>query len=53
MILGSSGSMVSNIDYTPKMHPGNLKVSRGFGHAQAKLEAYGGNANVLIAEPDQ
>ncbi len=30
----------------------NLKVSRTFGDIEAKLEKYGGNPKVVIAEPD-
>jgi hypothetical protein len=29
-----------------------FKVSRAFGDAEAKLESYGGNPNVIIAVPD-
>ena len=29
-----------------------LKVSRTFGDIEAKLEKYGGNPNVVVAEPE-
>ena len=32
--------------------PGRLSVTRSFGDIQAKLPIYGGNPNVLIAEPE-
>jgi len=35
-----------------RVNPGRLSVSRTFGDIQAKDERYGGNHNVLIAEPD-
>ena len=32
--------------------PGRLSVSRTFGDIEAKLQKYGGNPKVIIAEPD-
>ena len=32
--------------------PGRLSVSRTFGDIEAKLSKYGGNPNVIIAEPE-
>eukprot|EP00357_Protocruzia_adherens_P027163 CAMPEP_0114995738 /NCGR_PEP_ID=MMETSP0216-20121206/13908_1 /TAXON_ID=223996 /ORGANISM="Protocruzia adherens, Strain Boccale" /LENGTH=676 /DNA_ID=CAMNT_0002359837 /DNA_START=319 /DNA_END=2349 /DNA_ORIENTATION=+ len=32
--------------------PGRLSVSRTFGDAEAKLPKYGGNPNVIVAEPE-
>ena len=32
--------------------PGRLSVSRTFGDAQAKMEKYQGNPNVVIADPE-
>lgn len=32
--------------------PGRLSVSRTFGDLEAKIEKFGGNPNVVIAEPD-
>ena len=34
------------------MLPGRLSVSRTFGDIEAKLTKYGGNPNVIVAEPD-
>lgn len=34
------------------MFPGRLSVSRTFGDIEAKREKYGGNPNVVIANPD-
>ena len=34
------------------MFPGRLSVSRTFGDIEAKLPRFGGNPNVVIAEPD-
>ena len=35
-----------------RVFPGRLSVSRTLGDAEAKLEKYGGNPNVIIAEPE-
>lgn len=35
-----------------RINPGRLSVSRSFGDIKAKLEKFGGNPNVLIAEPE-
>ena len=32
--------------------PGKLSISRSFGDIKVKFPQYGGNPNVLIAEPD-
>lgn len=32
--------------------PGRLSVSRTFGDAEAKITRYGGNPNVVIADPE-
>jgi protein phosphatase 2C family protein 2/3 len=32
--------------------PGHLKVTRAFGNIDAKLQKYGGNSQVVIADPD-
>ncbi len=34
------------------MFPGRLSVSRTFGDIEAKLEKFGGNAKVVVAEPE-
>jgi protein phosphatase 2C family protein 2/3 len=41
-----------NVNYGPHLvEPGKLKVSRTFGDLDAKDEEYGGNPNVIIADP--
>ena len=35
-----------------RVSPGGLSVSRTIGDVEAKLEKYGGNPNVVIANPD-
>jgi protein phosphatase 2C family protein 2/3 len=32
--------------------PGRLSVTRAFGDIEAKLEKFGGNSGVVIAEPE-
>jgi len=36
----------------PRVLPGRLSVSRTFGDIEAKLEKFGGNPNVVIADPE-
>lgn len=36
----------------PRVKPGRLSVSRTFGDIEAKVPAYGGNPNVVIAVPE-
>ena len=35
-----------------RVYPGRLSVSRTFGDIEAKLQKYGGNPKVVIAEPE-
>lgn len=35
-----------------RVFPGRLSVSRTFGDVEAKLTKFGGNPNVVIAEPE-
>ena len=35
-----------------RVFPGRLSVSRTFGDIEAKMVRYGGNPNVVIAEPE-
>ncbi len=51
----SPGSITEESDIQlgpPRVLPGRLSVSRTFGDIEAKLEKFGGNPNVVIAEPE-
>lgn len=50
---GPDGVVRSQVIMGPlRVFPGRLSVSRTFGDVEAKLPRFGGNPNVVIAEPD-
>ena len=48
-----NGKLVSQVILGPlRVFPGRLSVSRTFGDIEAKIPKYGGNPNVVIADPE-
>eukprot|EP01017_Pseudomicrothorax_dubius_P013366 TRINITY_DN1584_c0_g2_i4.p1 TRINITY_DN1584_c0_g2~~TRINITY_DN1584_c0_g2_i4.p1 ORF type:complete len:591 (+),score=77.12 TRINITY_DN1584_c0_g2_i4:31-1803(+) len=51
-LAGQTGTSTSSAMGPPRVMPGRLAVSRTIGDIDAKIEAMGGNPNVVIAEPE-